>query len=223
MVHVRLTLGANAGTEIRVADALSEIKSEGVPAAVGGYAYAPQLIAGPVTSGPLVLETIPCFGTYGVVDTDSVESTTIPGVASTGAVTVTGTADLKASETSVETTTAIAGLNLLSGLVTATAIKGEASGTTTDGVTFDFTGGSTFVGLAVAGYPGITDDVAINTKIKIANLGDLYFNRVEVDSDKIKVTPIELIINATNSFGLPIGAELTLGVCEAQLHSTDVP
>ena len=112
---------------------------------------------------------------------------------------------------------------MLAGLVGATAITANAKATTTDGVTFDFTGGSTFVGLKVAGFPTINDSVAPNTKIAIANLGDLYFNRIEIDADRIKVVPIELVIKATNSLGLPIGADLTLGVVEAQLHSTDIP
>ena len=34
---------------------------------------------------------------------------------------------------------------------------------------------------------------------------------------------MELVINADNSLGLPIGADLTLGPAEAQLHSTDIP
>jgi len=223
MIHVRITLGPKAGTEIIVSQGLSYIKTLTIPAAVGGYAYAPQLVAGPVTSGPLVLELIPCFGTDGVVETDSTTATSIPGVLSTGTVTVTGEGNVSKSQAMSQATSSIADANLLSGLLSVTAIDGVATGTTTDGVTFHFTGASTFVGLSVAGEPGITDNVAINTKIAIANLGTLYLNRVQYFADKIKVSPVELDVNATNSLGLPIGAVLTLGVVEAQLHSATIP
>ena len=223
MIHVTLTLGANKGTEIIIGNASSSIKGQAVPAVVGGYAYAPQLVAKPVTTGPLALEIIPCFGTKGAVETDSVAATSIPGLLSTGAVTVTGTGNINKTETSSEATSTISGVNLLAGLVSATAIQGVASGVTADGTTFDFTGGSTFAGLSVAGHPEITVNVKPNTKIAIAGLGTLYLNKINYFPDKIKVAPIDLIINTTNTLGLPIGAELTVGVVEAALYSSTIP
>ncbi len=222
-IHVTVTAGVNKGVQIIIADAFSELKGTSAPAQVGGYAYAPELVAGPVTSGPLVLELIPCNGTSGAVETDSVAATSIPGIVSTGTVTVTGSGNVTTSETTSEATSSIAGINLLSGLLSASAITGSATGSTTDGVTFTFGGGSTFAGLSVAGHPEITADVASNTRINIANLGTLYLNRVQVFADKIKVTPIELVVSTANSLSLPIGADLTLGVVEAQLHSQTIP
>jgi hypothetical protein len=224
MIHVRITLGANKGTEIIVSSANSMIKRQSVPAVVGGYAYAPTLVAGPVTTGPLVLQLIPCFGTNGGgVESDSVAATNIPGIVTTGTVTVTGEGSLANHDIHSQATSSIAGLNLLSGLVTATAINGVATALTTDGINFQFSGGSTFVGLTVAGFPAITDDVAPNTAISVAGLGTLYLNRVQTfDGDRIKVTPIELYVNKTNSL-LPIGADLTLGASEAQLHNEAIP
>jgi hypothetical protein len=223
LIHIKITLGSSKGTDIIISSASSSIKSKSGPAVVGGYAYAPQLSAGLLSSGPLVLETVPCYGTSGAVETDSVAAVTIPGVVTTGTVTVTGMGNINKSLTESETTTSIAGVNVLAGLVSATAITGDAKATTTDGVTFDFTGENTFVGLVVAGHPEITVDVKRDTKVAIAGLGTLYLNSVTVFADKVRVIPIELVINAENSLGLPIGAELTLGAAEAQLHSTDVP
>ena len=228
MIHVSITMGENAGTDIVVGDTLSEIKSTGVPAAVGGYAKSPELVAGSIVEGLDVVENIPCFGTYGTVETQSATSSLVPGVFTTGGLTVTGAADLKDAETSVASTTSTANLVFLGGffsggLIQAKTITSEASGTTTDGETFNFSGKSTFVGLEVPGYPAITDDVAPNTKIKIPNLGNLYFNRVEIFADSIRITPIELVITATNSPIGPAGTAITVGVAEAQLHSTDVP
>jgi hypothetical protein len=223
MIDVKITLGPKAGTKIIVAGANSTIYLKNTLALVGGYAYAPQLVTPTVTSGPLVSNFIPCAGTGGAVESDTVASTNIPGVVSTGTVTVTGTGNILSTSATSQATSSIAGANLLSGLVHATAITGVASAETSDGVTFNFSGETTFVGLSVAGHPEITVEVAPNTEIAIANLGTLYFNRVERFSDKIRVVPIELIINATNTLGLPIGADLTLGSAEAQLHSATIP
>jgi hypothetical protein len=225
MIHVRITLGLlgfSPGTEIIVGSASSEIRTLTGPAAVGGYAYAPQLVAGPIVVGPLVSEQIGCFGTGGAVETNSVASVSAPGIISTGTITVTGTGNINATEATTQQTSSIAGLNLL-GLVGATVIKGQASATTTDGTNFDLSGGSTFVGLSVAGHPEIKANVAPNTQITIANLGVLYLNRVTRYADKVRVAPVELIINAANILGFPIGADLTVGVVEAELHSTEIP
>jgi len=226
-IHIRVTvanlLGFAVGTDIVVADAQSSIRNVSGPAAVGGYAQSAQLTAGPVSSGPLVYVLIPCQGTYGAVDTDSVASATIPGVVTTGAVSASGTATVNKSDTSVEATTTVAGVDLLGSLLSATAITGTATGTTTNGTTFDFSGGATFVGLSVAGHPEITDEVAPNTKISIAGLGTLELNRIVKSADEWKVTPIYLTVSTANTLGLPVGAVLTLGVAEVQLHSAGIP
>jgi hypothetical protein len=157
------------------------------------------------------------------VETDSVADASIPGVVTTGAVSVSVEGSVSKAESSVETTSSIAGVNLLSGLLSATAIDAVATGTTTDGKNFVFNGGSTLAGLVVAGFPTITDNPKANTKLVIANLGTLYLNRVQYSADKVRVVPIELEVNAANALGLAIGADLTLGAVEAQLHSATIP
>ena len=227
MVHIYVTLsnllGYPVGTDIIVAQASSELKVIAGVAAVGGYAYAPELVAGPVTSGPIVSVPIPCDGTGGVVDTGTIASTSIAGVLSTGTITVTGEGNINHLGASAQATTTTASLDLLSSLVSATGIQATATGVTTNGTTFTFTAGSTFVGISVAGHPEITVNVAPNTKVAIPGLGTLYLNRVDKFADKIKATPLELVVTAANDLGLAIGAELTIGAAEAQLHSATIP
>jgi hypothetical protein len=79
------------------------------------------------------------------------------------------------------------------------------------------------VGLVVAGFPAITDNPPPNTMINILGLGTLYLNRVQPAADHIRVTAVELIVNAENNYGLPLGADLTLGSVEAQLHNSTIP
>ena len=222
MIHERVTLGANAGTDIIISQAVSEVINHSGPAALGGYAYAPRLTVGPVTSGSLVLELIPCTGTGGVVKSDSTASVDIPGVLTTGAVTVTQEGNLSSSIATDQATSSVAGVNLLSGLLNVSAITGVATGNVTSGA-FDFSGGSTLVGLTVEGFPAIKDNPPANTRINIPNLGTLYLNRVQTWPDKIRVAPIELEVTVANAFGLAVGADLTVGVVEAQLHSAAIP
>ncbi len=228
MIDVQVTeanlLGYKVGSEIIVADALSQVRVVPGPAVMGGYADAPVLsvASGLVTSGPLVDVLIPCEGSGGVVSTDTIASTSIPNVLSTGTVTVTGVGNITESLVSDEATTTTASLNLLSGLVAATVIKATASGSTTDGETFDFTAGSTFGSITVAGHPEITVDVAPNTVVSIAGLGTLTLNEVIKTSDEIKTCPIKLVVT-TAAVGLPVGAELKIGEADVQLHSATIP
>jgi hypothetical protein len=223
MIHVRITLGTNAGTQIIISQGFSDINSRAAPAAMGGSAYAPRLTTGVLTTGALVYELVPCFGTGGVVNTDSIAETNIPGVVSTGAIAVTDEGNVTLSETQVQTTSSIANANVLSGLVSVGAITAVANGVTTTPTGFTFSGGSTLVGLSVSGFASITDNPPPNTKLNIVGLGTLYLNRVQPSADHIRVTAVELIINAENNYGLPIGADLTLGSVEAQLHNATIP
>jgi hypothetical protein len=223
MIHVRVTLGLKAGTDIIIAQGYSSVKTTSIPAAMGGYAFAPKLVVGPVTSGPLVQELVPCYGTSGAVISDSTAETSFPGILNTGAVAVTVEGNVTKSLTSVQTTSSIAGVNLLSGLVSVSAINAVANASTTDGVHFVFSGGSTLVGLEVAGFPAIKDNPPVNTKVEIAGLGTLYLNRREIGADSVKIVPIELVVDTANTLGLAIGADLTVGIADAQLHNQTIP
>jgi len=230
MIHVSITKGKNAGTDIVIGDVLSGIKSLNVPATVGGFASSPTFTPdGGVRQGAFLQENIPCFGTHGVVQTNSYPYGSYIPYWEAGTITETGTASLTATETSVETTSSIANLvlevsgYLPQGSITATSITSHASGTTTDGVTFNFSGGSTFEGLTVPGYPAINDDVAPNTVVQIPKLGNLYFNVVDIGVDAITIIPIKLVVTANNSGLGPAGTELLVDPTVAQLYSTHHP
>jgi hypothetical protein len=223
IISVSNLFGYAVGTEIKIADASSEVRVVKGPALVGGYAESPELVVGSITSGPLVDQLVPCQGSYGATETDQVAAANITGVVTTGAVTASETSNANTSETSVTTTTQIAGINLLGGLVSASAITGTATATTSTGEAFDFTGGSTFVGISVAGHPEITDTIKPNTTISLAGLGTLYLNKLVKSTDYVKAVPIELVVDTENSLGLPIGAEVTLGVSRSELHSAAIP
>jgi hypothetical protein len=43
------------------------------------------------------------------------------------------------------------------------------------------------------------------------------------NKDYIKAVPVLLIVNTENTLGLPVGAQLTLGVSKSELHSAVIP
>jgi hypothetical protein len=91
-------------------------------------------------------------------------------------------------------------------------------------MTFDFTGGTTFGSISVAGHPEVTASVAPNTKITLPGLGTLYLNLIDRSfPDKIRVVPLELDVTSKNTLGLAVGAQLLIGAAEAQLHSSTIP
>jgi hypothetical protein len=102
--------------------------------------------------------------------------------------------------------------------VGATTIEAVADGVRSHGNdSFDHAG-SMFVGLTVAGFPDIHDDVAPNTTLDIANLGTLYLYRVIRSPKGIEVRMVEVRVTQANSFGLPIGADIRVAVAKVSIH-----
>jgi len=48
-------------------------------------------------------------------------------------------------------------------------------------------------------------------------------NRREIGADSVKIVPIELVVDTANTLGLAIGADLTVGIADAQLHNQTIP
>ena len=97
-------------------------------------------------------------------------------------------------------TAAIQNLNLLGGLVTATVVKADV---TASGNPPSLGDHSSFVGLSVAGQPGIGDNVPVNTKVPLAGLGTLWLHRVVQTGTSIRVIMIQLDVTVpSNPLGL---------------------
>lgn len=228
MIHISVTvtniLGIAPGTQIVIANAQSALNVAPGPAALDGFAFGTQVLGSLVTSGRTALVQMPCLGTNGVTNMNSVTAVNVAGVLTTGTVTDTAEGDINASLTHGTTTSTVQAANLLSSLVSADVITAVANASTTDGSSFNFDGnGSTFLHLAVAGHPEITDNVAENTKISLGGLGTLFLRRVIRTTNSIEVRMIELSITQTNVFGLPIGTDIRIGDAEVSLHSVTHP
>jgi hypothetical protein len=190
------------------------------PGIVTGDSYGTQIIGNLLSSSPTAPEVLPCLGTSGAVETNTLAGVNLAGVLSTGTVTNTVESDLTQALSSGQNTSTVEGLNLLNGLVTATVMKAQVNALVNDTQNYILYGTDQFTGISVAGYPAINDNVPINTSLPIAGLGTLYLKRVinnYPNPHSVEVRSLELVVNVTNIYGLPIGLDVIVGDAQIQL------
>lgn len=205
-IHVFVTLStplAPVGTQIIVSEAQSSLGGP-VRGLLDGTSYgASANVSNTVIAGRQFPESLGCLGTGGATRSNTGVSIGIPGILDSGTVadTVHGVSNAKTA--SGEVTSTVQGLNLLSGVVRATAIKADV---TAAGNPPALGNHSTFLGLSVAGFPGITDHVSPNTKLSLAGIGTLWLNRQTKTANKITVIMVQLHVTVPgNPAGLAVG------------------
>ena len=222
-LHVVITraniLNLKVGTNIIVSHAFSTLSGPDISGTLDGFAYGSKAnVANIITSGKTAPVSVGCLGTNGVVKTASVLSVTIPGLASTGTVTDTAVGTVNGTSATVETTSTVEAVKVLTDLVTADLVKADAHASKVNGVVTLSDSGSSFVNLHVKGFPAIDDNVAPDTQLTIAGLGTLYLHRVLKTQTDIEVRMIELIITQQNTLGLEIGTVVQIAVAHASAH-----
>jgi hypothetical protein len=223
MLHVYVTLdnllGIPVGTEVVLASAQSGMVRAFAPAVITGTSFGTSVtLAGILSSTPTAPVNLPCYGTAGQTITNSVATLNLPGVLGSATVTDTGKSALTFPYSTGTMTTRVENLNLLNSLVTVGVLAGRVDGTIAGPQGVFKTAVGSFVNLAVAGHPEINDNVAYNTSVDILGLGTLYLKHVIRQSPNpstIEIRMIELVVNQTNVFNLPIGADVIVG--DAQL------
>ena len=222
MIHVFITeaniLNIPIGTEIIVSHASSGLTS-GVEGTLDGQAYGTKAtLAHVITSGPSALVNMSCLGTNGHLRTNSVAQVQVPPLFSVGEVVDTAQGTVNSTSAVGEMTSTVQGVDVITGLVTASLVKADAHASNIGGtLTFSDTG-SMFVDLHVTGFPNIGDDPPPNTRLHIVGLGTLWLHRVIQTSNNIEVRMIEVIVTEANSFGIPIGTDIQVAVAEASVH-----
>jgi hypothetical protein len=217
-IHLFVTLStplAPVGTQIIVSDATSALGGP-VAGLLSGVAYgAGANVANTVIAGREFPQPLACLGTHGATRTNSGVAVTIPGILTTG--TVTDTAEGATHKTvSAEVSSTVQGVNLLAGLVTATAINSDV---TLNGNPPTLANNSTFLGLAVAGFPGITGTPPPNTKLSLAGLGTLWLNRQIETANKITVIAVQLVVKVPNNpLGLSPGTVVNVAYASVGVH-----
>ncbi|GAB2982578.1 choice-of-anchor P family protein [Nocardioides montaniterrae] len=221
--------GADAGATVMInplSQLLEPAPDPNVPGSpLGGTAYGSYIhaavtgVANVETTHSAQVTMIPT-GTNGVVKANNLARVTVSGLLNLGTVhsEQSGVRDDTISKVSEKST--IASLSLLNGLITATALSttSQAQATAAGAVT---TGGSmTFLGLHVAGK-AIPVNVAPNTTIHVLNLGEVTLNERKVINQaglhSYRTTALHIVLDTARA-GLPIGAEIELGVSEARVY-----
>jgi hypothetical protein len=218
MLHVHITviniLGLQVGTEIIVSNANSGMLNVFAPAILNGQSFGTAVLGNLLSSAPTAPVILPCLGTNGTVMTNSLATLNLPSILSSGTVTNTGESDLTNTMSSGKTTSTVQGLNVLSGLVSANVISAQVNTVVNNNVQVFAIGTASFVGISVAGHPEITDSVPYNSSVSLAGLGTLYLKRIVngiPPQHSTEVRGVELVINQSNSYGLPIGLDVIIG------------
>lgn len=133
----------------------------------------------------------------------------VPGVLKTGTITDTANGIVSSAHVSVETRSTIQQVNLLSGVIRATAVTADVIA---DGNPPTLGDNSSFVGLHILGHSQIKDNVAPNTKVNLPGIGTLWLHKRVKTSEGIRVIMIQLVIGSqSNPAGLPLGATIDVG------------
>jgi len=217
MLHVYVTvgnlLGLQVGTQVIVSSATSGIYNVPAPGIISGYSYGTQLTNAIVSSSQTAPEILPCLGTQGNVLTNAQVNVSLPGLLTSATVSDTVESNLTPSFSSGENTSTIQGLNLLSGLVTATVMRAQVDASVDSSFDTSLTGQDQLIGISVLGHPEITDNIPNNTSVSLLGLGTLYLKRVLYTTVPyaVEARSLELVVNQNNVFGLPIGLDLIVG------------
>lgn len=163
-------------------------------------------------------EGCPCRGTRGMVETKTTASIDAPGILSVQTTIATAYgAKTRAMATTSQSAT-VTGLKLLGGLITADALVSVATvDATAEKLTKD-DAGTTITNLVVNGTP-IDAGVPDNTVVTLPGLGTVTIKAVEKSITKQKafetVDMLLIEVGQSNSFGLPVGAKITVAHANA--------
>ena len=218
-LHVRTNSvnvqGYPVGADVVVGRAASGLNGA-VVGRLGGTAYSTNLQAGPAMSGSSAPASVPCRGTDGKTLNNSTAAVTIPNIGTIGTVTDSARGLDNSTSAVSETASNVAGTNLLSSVISASAVKAAAH-TSLVGKNHTYSdAGSQFIGLAIQGFPSINDSVKPNTTVVIPGVGTLYLHRIIRSGNAVEVRMIELVLSAARG-GLPIGADIKVGVASASI------
>ena len=199
--------------EIVISYALASLHSPAFRRAYG-VAYATKIQVGDVIqSGASAAVNLPCGGSSGVTRTNNLAGVNLPGILTVGAGTTTAKSTDSAASTNARTTATLGAVNLLSGVVTADAIKAVSS-TTKQGSTYTrSSAGTSIVDLRINGNP-VTINLGPNTTIPIAGVGNLYVRRSTWSSTGLDVIALQLVLGSPQG-SLPAGAVLTVGYAQS--------
>lgn len=214
--------GAPAGAEIWVDPVMSLLvpSVETNARAVSGYAFGVKATAQVGTAVKVLVQPageidVPPYGTGGATISNNVAGVKVQNIATIGAVTTTMNALTIPNFAEVTTTSEIAKVNLLNGLITADAIQ-VRSHQLRAGEIYDNEARLNFVHLTIAGKP-IAINVAKNSTINVLGIAKIVINAQDfaVSGNVIDALRITL---STAKYGLPIGAVIRVSAASTSVQ-----
>jgi hypothetical protein len=187
-----------------------------VIAVLHGGAYATSVRGKLVKSGPTAPAGLSCFNSS--TDTNTTLTVSIPGVLTSATVTDSAVGTVKPRSVKGTTQSTLQSVNLLAGLLTASAVTSDATARDARG-SITTSGSATFVDLAVAGQPGISSRPPANTKTALPGVGTLWLNRISQSATGIRVVAVELEVTHSNTLGLAVGTVVRIAVASAGVTS----
>lgn len=211
-----------AGSEITLNPGEVAISDGGASSSynLGGFAYGTKIDAAvtgvaQAESGMTGEVVMPSGGTGGQTQTNSTAAIDVPQILQVGAISGTQVGSTSTSVADVQDGYELAGLNVLNGLITASAIKGTAQvHRNTDGSLLP-QASTTFVNLTIAGQK-IPLTVSPNTVINVAGLATITLNQQVILANTAAVRGIDIKLTVAR-YGLPVGAEIEIGAAAADI------
>lgn len=200
------------------APALSTVEASAatVRYSYSGYAFGTTVsVNNTVTSGYSAPVSLGCTTDGTIRRSNNTAAIDLAPVGTTG--TVATAADTSASPVRARTSATTQRVNLLDGLVTATAVQAVSS-TTRTGSTFAVSAsGTTFTDLVVAGVR-IDSTPQPNTTIDLVGFGYLIVNeQVRPAANRLNVNALRLVINTSNVLGVTVGTSAVVSGAVSQL------
>jgi hypothetical protein len=156
-----------------------------------------------------------CAGTGGQTLSKTVSNVSLPGFLSAATETSTVFGGTVGTASVAKTTSTLADVSLLGGLISASTITAVAQESLTGTIDTPSTAGSGFSGLKVAGLP-VPLNTPANTKLTLPGLGYVVVNeQLEPGPFTMTVNGLHVVVNSPNLLGLPVGTDITLGHANA--------
>lgn len=210
--RVQVLSGPNAGLDIVLGFTQSRFLPK-PPVFITGVAYSNLIAAGPLSVSPLIAQSIPCNGGS---TSASLVGINLPGVLTTGVISALGSSTLGNPTTGTSKIT-LAGINVLSGLITASSITSQVNASKSNGLPAVLSpAGTQFANLTIAGVP-IAANVPPNTFIPLPGVGYVVLNRQVQTASALEVRAVEVVVQIAGV--LPVGAVIRLGV--ASINASD--
>lgn len=181
-----------------------------------------------ISSDPHVLINklaLSCFGTDGTVHSRVTGALSEGNTAQATKFTSTVSGDKNARRATAQNTSEVDGVNLLNGLIKANRVIAVANMlATADNISTSATG-SQFGKLTIAG--ALVAEPAANTVIDLPGIGSVTLNQVRKKQDdnkaSISVDMLRVQIEHNNSFGLPVGSSIVVGIANAGYTRAGLP